>query len=518
MSGYRKQFLIVACVNIGQFIDGYSVGWSAPIIPKLQDPEQTPLPEVVTDLQIAWIGSLLYLGSIVGPYIPSYLSNIIGRKPCLLFGGVLNLLAIILIVTTRNITMVYAIRIISGLGMGMVTVSNLVYVGEIASTNIRGILLTSTSIVGISGTLAAYCVAPFVSYKMTGYFALIINLVHVFGIYFIPESPVYYAIKGKEIEAKNTLRSLGRVQDLEYVFESVKGTNAGEASSWKAWIKIFTVKANRRSLLITLTLCTLQQTSGVAVVLFFATTIFQMAGSSIRPDIATIIIGSTRLIASMVAPFVVERAGRRILLLASTAFCACSLSILGTYFYLTRIKSSLISEVGWLPLLALILYFFSYEIGEVKVKVKGDLDLITRYKTQLQECFKSLRNRAAAMGLVVNEEKTKYLATPHTSMGAPVSIENVTFERCFGTMPCALVGEMFRGNARSTGSAVAMTTAWLIGFGVATGFGSMVKFLGGDVTFGMFACSCLVAFVFTLKFVPETKGKNLNEIQEILST
>lgn len=84
-------------------------------------------------------------------------------------------------------------------------------------------------------------------------------------------------------------------------------------------------------------------------------------------------------------------------------------------------------------------------------------------------------------------------------------------------MPNALVGEMFRGNARSTGSAVAMTTAWLIGFGVATSFDTMVKRLGGDVTFWTFSASCILAFFFTLKFVPETKGKNLNEIQEILS-
>lgn len=83
-------------------------------------------------------------------------------------------------------------------------------------------------------------------------------------------------------------------------------------------------------------------------------------------------------------------------------------------------------------------------------------------------------------------------------------------------MPSALVGEMFRGNARSTGSAVAMTTAWLIGFGVATGFGTMVKVFGGDVTFWLFSGSCLAAFLFTYKYVPETKGKTLNDIQEML--
>lgn len=65
-----------------------------------------------------------------------------------------------------------------------------------SSINIRGILLTSTAIVGISGTLAAYAIGPFVSYAATGYIVLIINIVHVIGILFIPESPVYYAIKG----------------------------------------------------------------------------------------------------------------------------------------------------------------------------------------------------------------------------------------------------------------------------------------------------------------------------------
>lgn len=71
-----------------------------------------------------------------------------------------------------------------------------IYFNFSRSTNIRGILLTSTSIIGIFGTLAAYSIGPFVSYAATGYIALVVNLVHVIGILFIPESPVYYAIKG----------------------------------------------------------------------------------------------------------------------------------------------------------------------------------------------------------------------------------------------------------------------------------------------------------------------------------
>lgn len=69
---------------------------------------------------------------ILGPYVTGILSNIIGRKPCILIGACLNIIAYILVVTTANIGMIYAVRIISGLGMGILVVGNIVYVGEIA--------------------------------------------------------------------------------------------------------------------------------------------------------------------------------------------------------------------------------------------------------------------------------------------------------------------------------------------------------------------------------------------------
>ncbi|VVC94595.1 unnamed protein product [Leptidea sinapis] len=447
----KFQLIIIACINIGQVIVGYSVGWSAPIIPKLQNTTDSPLDEPITDLEASWVGSLLYIGAMVGPYVTGILSNLIGRKPCLLIGGFLNIISYILVVTTKNIAMVYAIRVISGLGMGITTVGNIVYVGEIASTHIRGILLTSTSIVGISGTLLVYAVVPYVSYVATGYIALAIALLHITAIVFIvPESPVYYAMKGKDIQATKTLNRLGRSGDVEKILETFSSKHHAATTKIEDWTEIFTIKSNRMSLFITFTLGAFQQTSGVAVVLFFATTIFELAGSTIRSDVATIIIGVTRLVSSLIAPAFVERSGRKKLLLISMAACAFSLSLLGLYFYLDRIGSSWLESIGWLPLVALIVYFFCYEAG-------------------------------------------------------------------FGTIPNAIVGEMFRVNVRSNGSALAITMTWLVGFALTTSFNSMVEALGGDVTFWLFGASCILAFLFTYFCLPETKGKTLKEIQDMLS-
>ncbi|CAG4973681.1 unnamed protein product [Colias eurytheme] len=444
------QLIIVACINIGQIVVGYSVGWSAPIIPKLQNTTDNPLEEPISDLEASWVGSLLYIGAMVGPYVTGILSNLIGRKPCLLIGGFLNIISYILVITTKNITMVYALRIISGLGMGVTTVGNIVYVGEIASTHIRGILLTSTSIVGISGTLLVYSVVPFVSYVATGYIALGISIVHIIGILFIPESPVYLAMKGDTIKAAKTLNRLGRSGDVDKTLETFSQTKGSETTKIQDWTEIFTFKSNRMSLFLTFTLGAFQQTSGVAVVLFFATTIFKLAGSSIEPQIATIIIGVTRLVSSLIAPTFIDRSGRKILLMMSMVACAVSLSVLGLYFYLDRVKSPVLASIGWLPMVALIVYFFCYEAG-------------------------------------------------------------------FGTIPNAIVGEMFRPNVRSNGSALAITLTWLVGFALTTSFNSMVETLGGDVTFWLFGGCCILAFLFTFFCLPETKGKTLNEIQEMLS-
>lgn len=88
---------------------------------------------------------------------------------------------------------------------------------------------------------------------------------------------------------------------------------------------LVTIKSNRKALLITLTLNIFQQLSGVIVVTFFVTTIFDLADSSIEPNIATIIIGITQLGSSCITPFFVERFGRKFLLLLSTAVCFLSL-------------------------------------------------------------------------------------------------------------------------------------------------------------------------------------------------
>ncbi|XP_072932215.1 facilitated trehalose transporter Tret1-like [Epargyreus clarus] len=340
---------------------GYTVGWTAPVIPKLQDPDQSPLPGSITENQMSFVGTILYLGGVPGPYLTGYLANRKGRKPCLLLGGVVTAVGYIVLATAINLLMMYIGRALVGFGVAIITVMTLVYLGEIASTNIRGILLTGSGIFQTFGTLLVYSIGPYVRYSLTGYIGAILAALYCFGIFFIPETPLGYILRDNEKAAKEVLQDLGRPNDLEEV-KILKDEEINKNIK-DEWIKIFTIKSNRKALLIAVTLNVLQQSSGIIAVVFFTTTIFELAGSSIKPDIATIIIGITQLLASFVAPIFVERNGRRILLLLSTAFCCFALVILGLFFYLDEIDHSSVDNLKWLPLVSLICFFLSYDVG-----------------------------------------------------------------------------------------------------------------------------------------------------------
>ncbi|XP_013188091.2 facilitated trehalose transporter Tret1 [Amyelois transitella] len=442
-----KQLLAVLCAYQGSVLIGYTMGWTAPVIPKLQDPEQTPLPEIPSDGQVSWIGSLLYIGCIIGPYSLGPLSNVKGRKPCFVLSAFIIIASFILLGAAQNLAMIYAGRILIGVGLGIISVINVVYIGEIASTKIRGILLSGTGIFSTLGTLLMFVIGPYVSYVMTTVIGIVLTLVYLLGLYFIPETPLFDVMRGKENEARETLIHLGRSDEIETVLQSKPEVKKTTMSDWK---DLLTIKGNRFALFIVLTLSILQQMSGVVAVLFFATTIFDLVGS-VEPNLATIIIGITQLVSSCLTLLFVDTSGRKIVLMFSTATSCLSLAMLGVYFYWADVANNpLADRLGWLPLLSLVVFFLCYDLG-------------------------------------------------------------------FGIIPSALTGEMFEPNVRSLGAAVTATLAWAVGFGVSTAFGYMLSGWGGHVTFWIYSGACAFATIFTIIFVPETRGKSLLEIQVMLN-
>lgn len=120
-----------------------------------------------------------------------------------------------------------------------------------------------------------------------------------------------------------------------------------------------------RGLVISMGLMFFQQVSGINAVIFYTNDIFGAANTGIKPELATIIIGVMQVIATFVATVIVDRAGRRILLLISDSVMAICTLVLGIYFYVQEndADGTKLAGWGWLPILALCVFIVSFSLG-----------------------------------------------------------------------------------------------------------------------------------------------------------
>jgi Sugar (and other) transporter len=122
-------------------------------------------------------------------------------------------------------------------------------------------------------------------------------------------------------------------------------------------------KTTIRGLIISLGLMFFQQVSGINAVIFYTTDIFKAANVGLDPKYATIIIGAVQVGVTLIAALIVDKAGRRILLLISDFVMALCTLALGIYFYLQSVDESNVSSLGWLPILALSVFIICFSLG-----------------------------------------------------------------------------------------------------------------------------------------------------------
>lgn len=116
------------------------------------------------------------------------------------------------------------------------------------------------------------------------------------------------------------------------------------------------VPANRKGFLICVSLMFFQQFSGINAVIFFSVSIFKAAGSDLDPNICAIIIGVVQVLMTFAAAALVERAGRKLLLLCSSTIMSLCLAVLGVYFYMKEHDEKSVASIGIVPLVSLVLF------------------------------------------------------------------------------------------------------------------------------------------------------------------
>lgn len=111
-----------------------------------------------------------------------------------------------------------------------------------------------------------------------------------------------------------------------------------------------------------LSLMFFQQFSGINAVIFYTVTIFKSAGSTMDPQVSSIIVGVVQVLMTFAAAVLVERAGRKILLVQSSAIMCLCLTVLGIYFCL-KDNGYDVSSIGWMPLFSMVMFIVSFSLG-----------------------------------------------------------------------------------------------------------------------------------------------------------
>lgn len=226
-----------------------------------------------------------------------------------------------------------------------------------------------------AGVLYVYAIGPYVSYQTLQWFCLVLALIFTGVFIFMPESPYYYVAKGRQEDASKSLQFL-RQQSAEAVKDCLVDIEnfIKETAEQKGTIMdIIRIPGNRKAFMISALLLAFQQLSGNTAVLFNTQSIFEAAHTRVDAAIAAIIIAIVQVAASGLTPLIVDRLGRKIILLICSAVMSVALFALGAYFYMSLTGDDT-SSIMWLPLTSLIVYmiFYNASFGSLPWVILGE--------------------------------------------------------------------------------------------------------------------------------------------------
>lgn len=362
-----QQFLAGVTVNLASVALGTCLGWTSPVEPqyKSNDTSVNPLDEIPTTAEQSWIGSLVALGALIAPFIAGPLAENFGRKLTLLGSSAFFILSWIILICTSSVGALLAARLIQGFGVGFVMTVQTMYIGEIASNEYRGALGSLMQLCIVSGILYVYAIGPYVSYIALQWACLALPIIFAGTFFFMPETPAYYISKGRKDAAIESLKFLrgksadGVQDELHETTQSVEESMKNKASM----MDLFKNKGNIKALIICAGLISFQQLSGINVILFYSQKIFSKTGSSLSPAISTILVGIVQVLASGATPLIVDRLGRKPILLVSAAGMCLAHGTMGLYFYMEHIGSDSVGSIRWLPIFSLIFFVIVYCVG-----------------------------------------------------------------------------------------------------------------------------------------------------------
>ena len=427
-----------------------------------------------TDFWHGFTSSSALIGCIIGSALSGVLASNWGRKRTLIFAGVMFFVSawgsmcpetMVLLEGKPNLTLLIVFniyRVIGGVGVGLASAVCPTYIGEIAPSNIRGMLVSWNQFAIIFGQLVVYFVnffilgdrvAPAIQSIGNGMneilnggeaaWAIETGWRYMFGsemvpaglfavlICFVPETPRYLAMVGQDDKALHVLTRINGDLEAENILSEIKNTVTEKTEKLMTYgfLCIF----------VGVMLSVFQQAVGINAVLYYAPRIYEAMGFD-NPMVLTVFNGIVNLGFTCVAIFTVEKLGRKPLLI-----------------------------VG------------------------------------------SLGMALGAIGVAIT------FGNPSMQLFCMVSIMvySASFMFSWGPICWVLIAEVFPNTIRGAAVAIAVAFQWIFNWIVSTSFVPLANSMGYWFTYGLYGVICIIAAIFVWKLVPETKGKTLEDMTKL---
>lgn len=427
-----------------------------------------------TDFWHGFTSSSALIGCIIGSALSGVLATGLGRKRTLILAGIMFFISawgsmcpesMILPVGKPDLTLLVVFniyRIIGGVGVGLASAVCPMYIGEIAPSRIRGMLVSWNQFAIIFGQLVVYFVnffilgdhiAPLIQSVGRGMneivngteaaWAIETGWRYMFGsemvpaglfavlICLVPETPRYLVMVGKDDKAERVLARINGADEARRVLADIKNTVTQKTE------RIFTYGV--MCIVVGVMLSVFQQAIGINAVLYYAPRIYEAMGFD-NPMKLTVFNGVLNLGFTCVAIFTVEKLGRKPLLIAGSLGMA-------------------LGAIG---------VAFTFGVAELKLL-----------------CMIS------------------------------IMLYSVSFMYSWGPICWVLIAEVFPNTIRGAAVAIAVAFQWIFNWIVSTSFVPMANSMGYMFTYSLYGVICILAAVFVWRLVPETKGKTLEDMSRL---
>jgi len=357
-SGNRRfVYLAAAFAGLGGLLFGYDTG----VISGAQLFFATDFSLSTFALEVMVAAGLA--GAAVGALVGGRLADQFGRRTLLIFTALIFAIGAVLCATAISTAMLFCGRVIVGLGIGLSSGTVPVYISEVSPPDARGWTVSLFQLAITFGILLAYLV-DYAFANMQGWrwmfgLAVIPAAIFALGMFYLPESPRWLVRRGRRDHARAILCRVRDSSDVEAELQDIERSfqESQEHGNWRDLLS----PALRPALIVGIGLAVFQQVTGINTVIYYAPRIIQSAGISSASGaiLATAGIGVVNVLMTIVSMWLIDRIGRRPLLLTGIAGMAVTLGVLGWAFH----SASPSGALSWLAVISIMVYVASFAIS-----------------------------------------------------------------------------------------------------------------------------------------------------------